>query len=143
MSREYPERPIVGVGGVAVQDGRVLLVRRGRPPLEGEWSIPGGALEVGEPLVDGVRRELREETGLEVEPLEVLAVLDRIIRDPQGRVRFHYVLIDYLCRVVSGQACAASDARECAWARPAELARYQLHPETLRVIEKAFACFQH
>lgn len=124
---------------MVVEGGRVLLVRRGRPPLQGEWSVPGGALKVGEPLIDGVRRRLREETGLEVEPLEVLAVLDRIIRDEQGRVQFHYVLIDYLCRLLSGQACAASDAQECAWVLPQELARYKLPPETARVVEQAFA----
>lgn len=137
MSREYPERPIIGVGGVVVQEGRVLLVRRGRAPLEGEWSIPGGALEVGETLHDGLRREMLEETGLEVQPTEVLEVLDRIIHDEERRVRYHYVLVDYLCTLVRGPACAASDAAECRWARPAELSGYHLRPETLRVLEKA------
>lgn len=137
MGREYPERPIVGVGGVAVSGDRVLLVRRGRPPLAGEWSIPGGALEVGESLVEGVRREMLEETGLDVNPTEMLAVLDRIVRDHDGRVRYHYVLIDYLCTVRSGEACAASDASECRWVAAEELSTYSLHPETLEVVQRA------
>jgi ADP-ribose pyrophosphatase YjhB (NUDIX family) len=138
MSREYPAWPIVGIGGVVVHGGRALLVRRGGPPLQGEWSIPGGALEVGETLHAGLRREMREETGLDVEPIEVLEVLDRIIRDEQGRVRYHYVLIDYLCATTSGQASAASDAEECRWVRRDELPGFQLRPETLRVLQKAF-----
>ena len=140
MSREYPQRPIVGVGGVVVKQGRVLLVRRGRAPLLGEWSIPGGALKVGETLEEALRRELQEETGLEITPLELVEVLDRIVRDDDGRTRYHYVLIDYLCRLDSSgpQApCAASDVSECRWVTPAELAQYRLHPDTVRVVEKA------
>ena len=140
MSREYPERPIVGVGGVVVERGRVLLVRRGRAPLLGEWSIPGGALKVGETLQDGLRRELREETGLEVTPLELVEVLDRIVPDADGRTRYHYVLIDYLCRVGrSGpqDPSPATDVSECHWVAPSGLAEYHLRPETLRVVEKA------
>lgn len=139
MSREYPKGPIIGVGGVVIQEGRVLLVRRGQAPLRGEWSIPGGALELGETLHQGLRREMLEETGLEVAPVEMLEVLDRILRDDERRVRYHYVLIDYLCTPVSGQARAASDAEECRWVRPDELSGYQLRPETLCVLEKAFA----
>lgn len=139
MNREYPDRPIVGVGGVVVDRGRVLLVKRGRAPLLGEWSIPGGALEVGETLEQALRREMREETGLEVTPLEILEVLDRIIRDEDGRCRYHYVLIDYLCCVDDATADAASDASECRWVAPAELPDYHLRPETLRVVEKALA----
>jgi len=137
VSREYPERPVVGVGGVVVHGGRVLLARRGRPPLLGEWSIPGGALEVGETLVEGVRRELREETGLEVSPVAVLEVLDRIVRDEQGRPQYHYVLIDYLCRVEQAEARAATDVTECCWAARAELPAYELRPDTRRVVEAA------
>ncbi len=140
MSREYPERPIVGVGGVVVEQGRVLLVRRGRAPLLGEWSIPGGALKVGETLEEALRRELREETGLEVTPLELLEVLDRIVQDEAGRTRYHYVLIDYLCRVKrSGpqDPRAATDVSECRWVAPSELAEYHLRPETLQVVGKA------
>lgn len=142
VSREYPQRPIVGVGGVVVEEGRVLLVRRGRAPLLGEWSIPGGAVKVGERLEEALRRELREETGLEVTALEPLEVLDRIVRDEEGRTRYHYVLVDYLCRLDRAgpqTPCAASDVSECCWAAHAELAEYRLHPETLRVVEKALA----
>ncbi len=137
MNREYPDRPIVGVGAAVVDRGRVLLVKRGHAPLLGEWSIPGGALEVGETLEQALRRELREETGLEVTPLEVLEVLDRIIRDDDGRCRYHYVLIDYLCRVDNASATAATDVTECRWVAPDDLPQYKLRPETLRVVEKA------
>lgn len=131
---------MIGVGGVVVEEGAVLLVRRARPPLEGEWSIPGGLLEVGETLEEGLQRELREETGLEVAPAGLLAVLDRILRDEQGRPRYHYVLIDYLCRIAPGaspETQAGSDAAECRWFSPANLP--DLHPDTLRVVRAAVA----
>src|ERR1700691_1485213 len=110
MKREYPESPLVGVGAVVVDfrddTRRVLLIRRGTPPLLGEWSLPGGVLECGETLRDAVTREAREETGLVVEPGEMLGVYERVIRDDEGRVRYHYVLIDFLCRVASGHLAA-------------------------------------
>lgn len=137
MAREYPEWPIIGVGGVVVHEHKVLLVRRAHPPMQGDWSIPGGALEVGETLVEALRRELLEETGLTVTPVGVLEVLDRIVRDEQGRTRFHYVLIDYLCHTEEAVACAASDATDCCWVSPEELAAYGLRPDTLRVLDKA------
>src|SRR5271157_469533 len=104
MKRDYPEQPLIGVGAVIVSAGRVLLVRRNTEPLRGEWSVPGGLLELGERLRDGVRREALEETGLEVEPGEVLDVFDSIFTDDLGRTEYHYVLVDYLCRPISGQA---------------------------------------
>lgn len=119
--REYPERPIAGVGAVILDAGRVLLVRRGHAPMKGEWSLPGGALEVGETLAEGVKREVLEETGLEVEPLAMVDVVDRIARDEAGRVQFHYVLVDYLCRVTGGAAACASDAVGLRWAAMDEL----------------------
>jgi 8-oxo-dGTP diphosphatase len=137
VSREYPLAPIIGVGAVVVEDGRVLLIRRGHEPMKGEWSLPGGALEVGETLLDGVRREVLEETGLVIEPVEMIEVLDRIARDAQGRVRFHYVLVDYLCRVSSGELCCASDAVEARWAARDELEGVAAF--TVAVIEKALA----
>lgn len=119
--REYPERPIVGVGAVIIQEGRVLLVRRGHAPLKGEWSLPGGALEVGETLAEGVKREVLEETGLEAEPLAMVEVVDRIARDDAGRVQFHYVLVDFLCRVNGGSEACADDAVGLRWAGMDEL----------------------
>jgi ADP-ribose pyrophosphatase YjhB (NUDIX family) len=115
MKRDYPEHPIIGVGAVVVQGSRVLLVRRDTEPLRGEWSVPGGMLELGEKLRDGVRREVREETGLEVEPGEVLDVFDSIFTDTLGRTQYHYVLIDYLCRPLSGEARAGSDVSDVRW----------------------------
>ncbi len=140
MKREYPARPIVGVGGVVVDRGRVLLIRRGREPMKGEWSIPGGVVELGESLGAAVRRELREETGLEIQPVAVLEVFDRIVRR-KGRVRYHYVIVDYACRKRGGRLRPASDVREARWVRPQDLPRYRLSPKALRVIEEGRAFF--
>jgi len=138
-AREYPERPLAGVGGVILDGETVLLVRRAREPLRGEWSLPGGLVEVGEELTEALRREIREETGLAVRVGPVVEVLDRILRDEEGRVRFHYVLVDYLCRVEGGQLEAASDAAETRWVERSRLGDYGLRLETLRVIEKALS----
>jgi 8-oxo-dGTP diphosphatase len=137
MQREFPETPLVGVGAVVVDRGRVLLVRRGHEPLKGQWSLPGGGLEVGESLTAGVVREVSEETGLTVEPLELIELLDRIHRDGE-RVRYHYVIADYLCRVVGGELKAASDADAVRWVERAEWNSHsalKLDPITVRVIE--------
>ncbi len=137
MKREYPDRPLVGVGGVVIHRNRVLLVRRKREPLKGEWSIPGGLIELGEELAEGARRELREETGLEVEPLEVLAVFDRIQR-AGGRVRYHFVIVDYLCRLKGGRLAPASDVAEACWVARKDLGRYHLTEKATEVILQAF-----
>lgn len=140
MQREFPQAPLVGVGAVIVQDGRVLLVRRGRDPMKGHWTLPGGVLEIGESLVEGVAREVREETGLEVEVLDLVELLDRIHREA-GRVRFHYVIADYLCRVTGGELHAASDADAARWVERAEWNSHSallLDPITVRVIEKGW-----
>ena len=137
MQREFPDTPLVGVGAVIVDEGRVLLVRRGTEPLQGEWSLPGGLLEVGESLMAGVVREVREETGLTVEPVELIELLDRIHREGE-RVRYHYVIADYLCRVVSGALEAATDADAVRWVERAEWNSHsalRLDPVTVRVIE--------
>jgi 8-oxo-dGTP diphosphatase len=143
MQREFPTAPIAGVGAVVLDDARrVLLVRRGQEPLLGEWSLPGGALELGERLEDGVRREISEETGLDVEPVEIVAVFDHISHasDNPAQVRFHYVLVDYRCRVLGGSLASATDVTEVRWASWNELTGHgaiALRPFTLSVIRKA------
>jgi ADP-ribose pyrophosphatase YjhB (NUDIX family) len=139
MSRLYPSLPIVGVGAVILREGEVLIVRRANPPLQGEWSIPGGALDLGEKLRDGVAREVREETGLEVEAGPVLDVFDSIFSDAEGRTQYHYVLVDYLCRPLPGTAVAASDASELRWAKPEELPALGMKQVTIDLICKAAA----
>jgi len=135
--RQFPARPIVGVGAIVVDDGRVLLVRRGRAPLQGEWSVPGGAVEVGEALSAAVQREVLEETGLIVSVGPIVEVLDRIHTNGDGRVEYHYVLIDYLCSVVGGDVRAGSDVLDAVWATPQRLAEYEVPRVTAAVIEKA------
>jgi ADP-ribose pyrophosphatase YjhB (NUDIX family) len=139
-SREYPERPLVGVGGVVIDKGRALLIRRASEPLRGEWSIPGGMLELGETLEEGVARELLEETGLQVRVLELIEVFERIVYAPNGksadsvkkpsRPRFHYVIVDYLCERISGEHAAASDVTDVVFADEGDL---------VRILHKAFA----
>src|ERR1041385_4980973 len=136
--REYPQHPMVGVGGVVLHEGRVVLVRRAHPPLRGEWSLPGGLVEVGESLAAAVRREIREETGLRVRAERVIKVLDRITRDHRKRVRFHYVLVDFLCYLESGVLRASTDVSDARWVKQQELAKYRLRQATLRVIDTAF-----
>ena len=140
IQREFPHAPLVGVGAVVEQDGRVLLVRRGSEPLKGHWTLPGGALELGETLSEGVVREIREETGLEVEPIELIEVVDRIHRERE-RVRYHYVIADFLCRVTGGRLLAASDADAVRWVERAEWNSHSaliVDPITVRVIEKGW-----
>ncbi len=139
MKREYPDRPIVGVGAVIVDAGRVLLVKRGAPPLLGEWSLPGGVVEIGETLRAAAEREAREETGLIIEAGEVLEVLDRIIPGENGRAQYHYVLIDFLCRVKGGELRAAEDAADVSWAREDELEKFKLEKPAMQVILRALS----
>src|SRR5579862_8424350 len=139
MKREFPDVPLVGVGAIIIEDDRVVLVKRAHPPLQAEWSIPGGVLEVGEMVRDAAIREAREETGLIVEPGELLGVFDRILRNPEQRVQYHYVLIDFLCRRVAGELSAASDAAEVRWFTQEELPALKLAEDTLQVIQKGFA----
>jgi ADP-ribose pyrophosphatase len=128
-----PAVPSVGVGGVVVRDGSVLLIRRGKEPLRGRWVVPGGTVELGETLEEALVREMEEETGLVVEPLEVLTVFDRIERDGE-RVSYHCVIVDFLCRWRSGEAKAASDALEVAWAEPGDLEHFDLPAKALEVV---------
>jgi 8-oxo-dGTP diphosphatase len=136
--REYPERPMVGVGGVVISNDRALLIRRDAAPLKGEWSIPGGMLELGETLVEGVQRELAEETSLAVRVLELIEVFERIELDTAGNPRYHFVVLDYLCELLGGEAKAGSDVSDVAWAEPSELPEYDLTEAATRVIQKAF-----
>jgi 8-oxo-dGTP diphosphatase len=152
MSRKYPKQPLVGVGGVVIHRNRVLLIKRGTEPLKDRWSIPGGMLELGEALAEGVRRELREETGLDVEPLEVIAVFDRILRDTsrrgawslqgRGRVRYHFVIVDYVCRLKGGKLAPASDVLDARWVGREGIAQYHLTEMATHVIRQAFRFFK-
>ncbi|HEU5393913.1 MAG TPA: NUDIX hydrolase [Candidatus Methylomirabilis sp.] len=139
MGREYPERPIVAVGGIVVRDGKVLLVQRGRAPGAGRWTIPGGAVRAGERLQEAVARELREECGVEVEVGPVVEVLDRVVRDEAGAVRFHYVIVDYLARWVAGEPRAGSDAVAARWLHREEWAALPLTEGLTPVLERALA----
>jgi 8-oxo-dGTP diphosphatase len=139
LPREYPDRPIVGVGAVIVMGRQVLLVRRGTPPLQGQWSLPGGAVELGETLRAAAEREAREETGLLVKAEEILEVFDRIIPGEGERPKYHYVLVDFLCRAEPGATPhAGGDAAEVAWASEGELEKYKLEKPALEVIAKAW-----
>lgn len=161
MKREFPDHPLVGVGGVVIHRGRVLLIRRGGEPLKGEWSIPGGLVELGEELSEGARRELREETGLDVEPLEVVAVFDRImygtkrnsvrrtakrprarVKKSRRRVRYHYVIIDYACRLKGGRLTPGSDVVDARWVRRVDLPPYRLTKMATSVVERALEFFR-
>jgi len=139
MKREYPDTPLVGVGAIIINQGRVLLVKRGDAPLAGEWSIPGGVLEVGETVRQAAAREVMEETGLTVDVGELLGVYDRVLRDSDERIRYHYVLIDFLCHRISGELRAAGDADEVRWFTPDELAGLSLPQDTADVIQMGFA----
>jgi len=146
MAREYPDRPVVGVGGVVIEDRRALLIKRGSEPLLGQWSIPGGTLELGESLQEGVARELLEETGLEVQVLDMIEAFDRIFLDPaapdpgnRSRPKYHYVIVDYLCERLAGVARAGSDVTDIAYATEGELENFHLTQTATRVLLRAFA----
>jgi 8-oxo-dGTP diphosphatase len=145
-SREYPERPVVGIGGVIIDHDRALLIRRGSEPLRGEWSIPGGKLELGETLEEGVARELLEETGIAVRVIELIEVFERIYADGgtiagqvQKKLRFHYVIVDYLCERIGGEPRAGGDVTDVAFAGEEDLAKYHLSETATRILKKAFA----
>jgi 8-oxo-dGTP diphosphatase len=138
-SRQYPERPIVGVGAVIVDAGKVVLVKRRYEPLAGQWSLPGGTLELGETLEAGAAREIREETGLHVEVGPIIEVFDRIMLDDERRVRYHFVLVDYLCRPVGGELQADSDVDDAVLVAPGSLGPYNLTDKARAVIARALA----
>jgi 8-oxo-dGTP diphosphatase len=143
MQREFPSQPLIGVGAIIIEPARtkdacVVLVKRAQPPIQGQWSIPGGALEIGEFVRHAAVREAREETGLIVEPGELLGVYDRVLRHTDGRVQYHYVLVDFLCRVVGGELQASSDAAEVRWFTQEELPALKLAEDTQEVIRVGF-----
>jgi 8-oxo-dGTP diphosphatase len=138
MKREYPDAPLVGVGAIIIERDRVVLVKRAHPPLAGAWSIPGGVLEMGETIRQAVAREALEETGMTVEVGELLGVYDRILRDEDERTRYHYVLIDFLCRRIAGEPEAAGDAAEARWFTRGELGELSLAEDTAEVIKLGF-----
>lgn len=137
MKRKYPSHPIIGVGGIIFQQGQVLLVKRGREPGLGQWSIPGGVVHTGETLKEAVVREVFEETHLEVEVLALAKVLERIFRDPEGRVAYHYVLVDFLCRCRGGELKSDSDAQDARFVPLKDLPSYEVAAVTLEVIQQA------
>ena len=136
MAREYPDRPIVGVGAVIVRDGKALIVKRAHEPRKGEWSLPGGQLDLGESLEDAVRREVREETGLDVELGPIIETFDRVHRDADGRVRYHFVIIDYVCWSDGGEAVAGSDAEDVAWVSAEGIDAYGVNAHAAEVIRR-------
>lgn len=137
-ARRFPAHPIPGVGALIIQNDRVLLVQRGREPMKGYWSLPGGAVETGERLHDALRREVREETGLEIEIVHLIEVFERIMPAPDGRAEYHYILMDYICRPAGGILMAADDASRAEWFRESDLAGLQITQGTPGVVAKAF-----
>jgi 8-oxo-dGTP diphosphatase len=143
MRRRYPKHPLLGVGALIFKRsgrrGPILLVERGREPLKGYWSLPGGLVEPGEKLEEAVRREIQEETGLRVGPVRLFEIFERIMRDASGRAEYHYVLADYVCKVTGGELQAGDDVSRVEWARRSQLDQYRLTEGTREVIERAFA----
>jgi 8-oxo-dGTP diphosphatase len=137
LNRRYPERPFTGVGAIIFRGSEVLLVKRGRPPAAGKWSIPGGLVELGESLDAAVCREVLEEAGLEVRAIDLVAALDRVILDSEGRIEYHYILLDFLCEIVGGTLGAGTDADECRFVAVDDLGRYDMTRGTEQVIRSA------
>ncbi len=135
--REYPHRPLVGVGATVFDGDRVLLIQRGRDPARGKWSLPGGLVKLGESLEEAVRREVKEETGIHVRPLDLVACLDRVIRDAEGRIAYHYVLLDFLCEPLAGEPTPGSDVTDCRYVPLDRLSSLDLTRGTLRVVFRA------
>jgi 8-oxo-dGTP diphosphatase len=137
-NRRYSQRPLLGVGGLIFDGGKILLIERGKEPLKGFWTLPGGLVEPGERLEEALVREMKEETGLDVEPASALVIFERILRDDSGAVEYHYVIIDYLCTLIGGTMGAADDVARAAWVAEDEVGSYKLAPGSLAVIEKGF-----
>jgi ADP-ribose pyrophosphatase YjhB (NUDIX family) len=143
MAREYPAHPVVGVGAVVVRDGKALINKRAHEPRKGEWSLPGGLLELGESLQDAVRREIKEETSLEIEVGPVIETFDRVHRDDQGKIRYHFVIVDFVCAWSDGEAVPGSDADGVAWVRAEEIDDYKVNDHAKAVILRGLNYHQH
>jgi ADP-ribose pyrophosphatase YjhB (NUDIX family) len=139
VSREYPDLPRVGVGAVILDEDRVLLIQRGGATLPGKWSLPGGLVELGETTREAVCREIGEECGLDIELVDVCGVLDRVVHDEHGRVRYHWVLVDFLAIARGGTLCAGDDAADARWVRIDEVSQYDTTEGLLDMIERAVA----
>ncbi len=141
MSREYPEFPVISVGGLVVKGDRFLLVKRGKEPLKDVWTLPGGAVEVGESLKEAIVREIFEECGIEVRPLGIIEVFEQIFRDTKG-IRFHYVIVDFLLEYVSGEALPSSDTADLAWVTPDEMEKFSPPEKAVEVISRGLEVFR-
>ena len=139
MAREYPAHPVVGVGAVVVRDGMALIIKRAHEPRKGEWSLPGGLLELGESLQDAARREIKEETGLDIEVGPVIETFDRVHRDDEGRIRYHFVIVDFVCWSASGDALPGSDADGVAWVSAEAIDDYKVNDHAKAVILRGLA----
>ena len=139
VAREYPAHPVVGVGAVVVRDGKALIIKRAHEPRKGEWSLPGGLVELGESLIDAVRREIKEETSLDIEVGPIIETFDRVHRDDHGRIRYHFVIVDYVCWPAGGEAAAGSDAEAIAWVTGSEIDDYQVNAHAKAVIVRGLA----
>ena len=135
LPHQFPDRPVVGVGGVVVKDGKALIVKRGHAPRQGEWSLPGGRVELGETLIEAVRREIKEETGLDVDVGPLIEAFDRVHR-VDGRVQYHFVILDYLCTCTGGTLCAGDDADDATWVGASELNAFGVNAFAAAVIRK-------
>ena len=135
-TRRYPDRPILAVGAIIIKDGRVLLARRGKEPSYGLWSVPGGAVDLGEGLRPAAQREIREECGIEVDLTDVIEIVERVVRDESGRIQYHYVIVDYLARWVSGELAPSSEVLEARWVPPEDFPQYQMTVGTAEVIHR-------
>lgn len=138
-SRRYPDRPIMAVGTIVVKDGRVLLARRGKEPSYGLWSVPGGAVRLGEELKLAAKREIREECGIEVDLTDVIEIVERMVRDEDGRIQFHYVIVDYLARWAGGELTPSSEVLEARWIEPEDFPKYDMTRGTAEVIYRMLA----
>ena len=143
MAREYPAHPVVGVGAVVVRDGRALIIKRAHEPRKGEWSLPGGLLELGESLQDAARREIKEETNLDIIVGPIIETFDRVHRDDGGRIRYHFVIVDFVCWSESGDAMPGSDAEDAAWVTGDEIDAYKVNAHAKAVILRGLEVPRH